>query len=162
VLLQSRDYQQIESFTGTSGGRSGQLSINNNALEPPIGIEPMTYALRESSAFDGDRRLVSSLGQGLCPTHRDWVRLATVGVGRAGARRGHRHPAGNPGPRVIDTLVARADSCAVADLEDFHRDFLPRFIDAQRRYHSGDAEPNRRSGPLETQCRCSLLGDWVA
>ncbi len=43
---------------------------------------------------------------------------------------------------MIDTLVARADSCAVADLEDFHRDFLPRFIDAQRRYHSGDAEPN--------------------
>jgi ketosteroid isomerase-like protein len=43
---------------------------------------------------------------------------------------------------AIDALVTRADSCAVADIEDFHRDFLPRFIDAQRAYHDGDAEPN--------------------
>ena len=28
------------------------------------------------------------------------------------------------------------------DLEDFHRNFLPRFIDAQRAFHDGDAEPN--------------------
>jgi ketosteroid isomerase-like protein len=26
--------------------------------------------------------------------------------------------------------------------EDFHRDFLPRFIDAQRAFHDGDPEPN--------------------
>lgn len=26
--------------------------------------------------------------------------------------------------------------------EDFHRDFLPRFVDAQRVFHDGDAEPN--------------------
>jgi hypothetical protein len=25
----------------------------------------------------------------------------------------------------------------MADLEDFHRDFLPRFIDAQRAFHDG-------------------------
>ena len=30
----------------------------------------------------------------------------------------------------------------MGDLEDFHRDFLPRFIDAQRAFHDGDAEPN--------------------
>jgi ketosteroid isomerase-like protein len=26
--------------------------------------------------------------------------------------------------------------------EDFHREFLPRFIDAQRAFHDGDPEPN--------------------
>lgn len=30
----------------------------------------------------------------------------------------------------------------MGDLEDFHRDFLPRFIDAQRAFHNGDPEPN--------------------
>jgi ketosteroid isomerase-like protein len=30
----------------------------------------------------------------------------------------------------------------MADLEDFHRDFLPRFIDAQRAFHDGDPRPN--------------------
>ncbi len=30
----------------------------------------------------------------------------------------------------------------MGDLEDFHRDFLPRFINAQRAFHDGDAEPN--------------------
>ena len=30
----------------------------------------------------------------------------------------------------------------MGDLEDFHGDFLPRFIDAQRAFHDGDAEPN--------------------
>jgi hypothetical protein len=30
----------------------------------------------------------------------------------------------------------------LGDLEDFHRDFLPRFIDAQRAFHDGNAEPN--------------------
>ena len=30
----------------------------------------------------------------------------------------------------------------MVDLEDFHRDFLPRFIDAQRAFHDGDPEPN--------------------
>jgi ketosteroid isomerase-like protein len=30
----------------------------------------------------------------------------------------------------------------MGDVEDFHRDFLPRFIDAQRAFHDGDAEPN--------------------
>ena len=27
-------------------------------------------------------------------------------------------------------------------VEDFHRDFLPRFIDAQRAFHDGDRAPN--------------------
>ena len=30
----------------------------------------------------------------------------------------------------------------MGDLEDFHGDFLPRFIDAQRAFHDGDPEPN--------------------
>jgi len=30
----------------------------------------------------------------------------------------------------------------MAEPEDFQRDFLPRFIDAQRAFHDGDPEPN--------------------
>ena len=30
----------------------------------------------------------------------------------------------------------------MAVVEDFHRDFLPRFIDAQRAFHDGDPAPN--------------------
>jgi len=30
----------------------------------------------------------------------------------------------------------------MGDLEDFTRDFLPRFIESQRAFHDGDAEPN--------------------
>jgi len=30
----------------------------------------------------------------------------------------------------------------VAPIEDFYRDFLPKFIDAQRVFHTGDPEPN--------------------
>jgi ketosteroid isomerase-like protein len=30
----------------------------------------------------------------------------------------------------------------MADFEDFHHDFLPRFIEAQRAFHDGDAAPN--------------------
>jgi ketosteroid isomerase-like protein len=30
----------------------------------------------------------------------------------------------------------------MGDVEDFHRDLLPRFIDAQRAFHDGDPEPN--------------------
>jgi ketosteroid isomerase-like protein len=30
----------------------------------------------------------------------------------------------------------------MGDLEDFDRDFLPRFIESQRAFHDGDAEPN--------------------
>ena len=30
----------------------------------------------------------------------------------------------------------------MATHEDFHQDFLPRFIDAQRAFHAGDPEPN--------------------
>ena len=30
----------------------------------------------------------------------------------------------------------------MAEPEDFHRDFLPRFIEAQRAFHNGDPEPN--------------------
>ena len=30
----------------------------------------------------------------------------------------------------------------MGDVEDFHRDFLPRFIDAQRAFHDGGPEPN--------------------
>src|SRR5215216_1579946 len=30
----------------------------------------------------------------------------------------------------------------MAEPEDFHSDFLPRFIDAQRAFHDGDPEPN--------------------
>jgi hypothetical protein len=33
-------------------------------------------------------------------------------------------------------------SCAMGDVEDFHRDFLPRFIEAQRFYRDGDPELN--------------------
>ena len=40
----------------------------------------------------------------------------------------------------------------MADFEDFHHDFLPRFIDAQRAFHDGDAAPNNalwtRSDPV--------------
>jgi len=43
---------------------------------------------------------------------------------------------------VLDAWVALDHSCAMGDVEDFHRDFLPRFIDAQRAYHDGDPEPN--------------------
>ncbi|HEX6149636.1 nuclear transport factor 2 family protein [Nocardioides sp.] len=32
----------------------------------------------------------------------------------------------------------------MAELEDFHHDFLPRFIDAQRAFHVGDSAPNNR------------------
>ncbi len=28
------------------------------------------------------------------------------------------------------------------EAEDFHREFLPRFIEAQRAFHDGDPEPN--------------------
>jgi hypothetical protein len=31
----------------------------------------------------------------------------------------------------------------MAGPEDFYRDFLPRFIDAQRASHDGDPEPNQ-------------------
>jgi hypothetical protein len=30
----------------------------------------------------------------------------------------------------------------MAEPEEFYRDFLPRFIDAQRAFHDGDPEPN--------------------
>src|SRR3954447_22366331 len=30
----------------------------------------------------------------------------------------------------------------MAEIEDFHRDFLPRFIEAQRAFHDGSPEPN--------------------
>jgi hypothetical protein len=30
----------------------------------------------------------------------------------------------------------------MGDLEDFTRDFLPRFMESQRAFHDGDAEPN--------------------
>ena len=30
----------------------------------------------------------------------------------------------------------------MGDLEDFTRDFLPRFIESQRAFHDVDAEPN--------------------
>jgi ketosteroid isomerase-like protein len=30
----------------------------------------------------------------------------------------------------------------MGDVEDFHREFLPRFIEAQRAFHDGDPEPN--------------------
>jgi ketosteroid isomerase-like protein len=30
----------------------------------------------------------------------------------------------------------------MADFEDFHRDFLPRFIEALSAFHDGDADPN--------------------
>jgi ketosteroid isomerase-like protein len=30
----------------------------------------------------------------------------------------------------------------MGDVGDFHRDFLPRFVDAQRAFHDGDPEPN--------------------
>jgi hypothetical protein len=43
---------------------------------------------------------------------------------------------------VLDACVARDHSCAMGDVKDFHRDFLPRFIDAQRAFHDGDPEPN--------------------
>ena len=30
----------------------------------------------------------------------------------------------------------------IGDSEDFHRDFLPSFIEAQSAFHDGDADPN--------------------
>ena len=37
----------------------------------------------------------------------------------------------------------------MAEPEDFHRDFLPHFIDAQRDFHEGDPEPNLTLGSPE-------------
>jgi hypothetical protein len=42
----------------------------------------------------------------------------------------------------VAACVPWNDSCAMGDVDDFHRDFLPRFIDAQRAFHDGDPEPN--------------------
>jgi hypothetical protein len=39
-------------------------------------------------------------------------------------------------------LGSRAENGGVPPSEDFHRDFLPMFIDAQRAFHTGDPEPN--------------------
>ena len=47
----------------------------------------MTYALRDSPAFDGSRWL-ESFEAAACPTVRGWRRLVMAGVGRAGAHRG--------------------------------------------------------------------------
>lgn len=44
--------------------------------------------------------------------------------------------------RWVASCVPWNDSCAMGDVDDFHRDFLPRFIDAQRAFHDGDPEPN--------------------
>jgi ketosteroid isomerase-like protein len=38
--------------------------------------------------------------------------------------------------------VCGPETGSVAPSEDFHRDFLPKFIDAQRAFHAGDPEPN--------------------
>jgi hypothetical protein len=46
-----------------------------------------------------------------------------------------------------------------SDVEDFHRDFLPRFIEAQRAFHDGDPEPNNSLCPPLIRCRSSPLGD---
>jgi ketosteroid isomerase-like protein len=43
---------------------------------------------------------------------------------------------------TLHVLPAQAKARGVTTQEDFHRDFLPRFIDAQRAFHSGDPEPN--------------------
>jgi ketosteroid isomerase-like protein len=43
---------------------------------------------------------------------------------------------------LIARFVPGADNGSVPPSEDFHRDFLPRFIDAQRAFHTGDPEPN--------------------
>ena len=39
----------------------------------------------------------------------------------------------------------------MGDLEDFHRDFLPRFIDAQRAFHNGDPDRTLPCGPPPTR-----------
>lgn len=38
--------------------------------------------------------------------------------------------------------TAAAKTGLVAKADDFHQDFLPRFIDAQRAFHAGDPETN--------------------
>jgi hypothetical protein len=43
---------------------------------------------------------------------------------------------------MIATDRPRVDSCPLPDVEDFHRDFLPRFIEVRRIYHGGEPEPN--------------------
>jgi hypothetical protein len=63
---------------------------------------------------------------------------------------------------VLDACVALDHSCAMGDVEDFHRDFLPRFIDAQRAYHDGDPEPNNALWSTTDPVSCSLPGDCLA
>jgi len=57
----------------------------------------------------------------------------------------------------------------MGDLDDFHRDFLPRFINAQRAFHDGDAEPNiagrepaRAAKPDESARSCVRATSTVA
>ena len=45
-------------------------------------------------------------------------------------------------PPAIAVDATREDSSLMAEFEDFHRDFLPRFIEAQRAFHDGNADPN--------------------
>jgi hypothetical protein len=59
-------------------------------VEPPIGIEPMTYALRASPVHDGGLWLVS-FDAGLCPT-LEGCRRPTMG------ERGHAGGTPSPGP----------------------------------------------------------------
>ena len=47
-----------------------------------------------------------------------------------------------PTGRVGCGHVWRGDIGYMPEPEDFHRTFLPRFIDAQRAFHEGDPEPN--------------------
>jgi hypothetical protein len=62
--------------------------LGQTISEPPRGIEPRTYALRDSPALmvvDGWCRL----GLALCPTVHGRRRLVTASDGSSGARRGH-------------------------------------------------------------------------
>ena len=43
---------------------------------------------------------------------------------------------------MIRRPTAKEATRAMPEIEDFHRDFLPRFIAAQRAFHDGDPEPN--------------------
>ena len=39
-------------------------------------------------------------------------------------------------------IAPPVNSCRMGEFDDFHRDFLPRFIEAQRVFHGGNPEPN--------------------
>jgi hypothetical protein len=58
-------------------------------MEPPIGIEPMTYALRASPVLDGGQRSMS-FRAGFCLAVLGWRRLVMDGRGHTRGTRPSR------------------------------------------------------------------------